>query len=237
MAERDGSEIGNNGGSTNQVGSGFGGSDDVIRIDPGAIDTASGTAETVAARGGYGPNGRKLNKDGTERKAKGSGRTNASASAAQAPFPVDMVAAQIVAAHALLSFALKAPELALDPREGKTLAEAMANLQQFYPHVQIAPKTMAWGNMFSALGLVYGGRFLAIASKKKETRAPQSTADVIRPAQFQQPRTHVTPPPASPFVAMPDGDDLATPNAHIVPQGKPVNAAERAFSETPPEML
>jgi hypothetical protein len=139
--------------------------------------------------------------------------------------------------HALLSATLKIPELALDPKEGQHLASALANLQRYYP-VHVTEKALAWGNVFSALGLVYGTRFAAMrvrmASERKNAQAP---GNVIRPQAFQPRATVQMPQPqsAQSEVMTPDGDPVAS--APIGGSAQPRDIGDRIFSATPPELM
>lgn len=240
MADGGGFETRGNGGTTEQVGSSIRGSDDVIRIDPGVID-ASATAATERSnttRPGYGPNGRKLNRDGSERKQRTSKGGNASATGtAQATFSVEALAGTIVAQHAILSTLLKVPELSIDPREAQQLAAALANLQRFYP-VVISEKALAWGNVISAIGMIYGTRVMAYGARKAAERKqnPQG-ATVIRPQQFQQrPQPQPQPRAQRPEIITPDGDPVAA----ATPQNsapRPETAGDAAFQSIPPELI
>jgi hypothetical protein len=239
MADGNGAAFNATGGNNSALGSSIGGDDGIIRIDPGAIDasaTAAGYAETT--KPGYGPNGRKLRKDGQERRAKGESGNASTPRAAQATFPVEALAGTIVGIHALLSASLKIPELSLDPKEGAHLAAALANLQRYYP-VHVTEKALAWGNVFSALGLVYGTRFAAmrvrIASERKNSN---SASNIVRPAAFQQPRPTVhapQPQPAQSEVMTPDGDPVAPMPTGATAQ--PRDIGDRIFSATPPELM
>jgi hypothetical protein len=239
MADSSGPAFNGRGGTSESVGSTISGGDDIIRIDPGAID-ASAAAETgnTTVRPGYGPNGRKLNKDGTERKAKGTGRATNANPAPQASFSVEALAGTIAGVHALLSATLKIPELALDPKESVQLASALANLQRFYP-VIISEKSLAIGNVMMAVGLIYGTRIAAIGARKSAER--RQGDNVIRPQAFQRPpQPTVQQPPQQAASAappmMPDGDDLATQKPpQVTPRS--VNPADQVFVATPPHLM
>lgn len=211
------------GNGTANVESSITGSDGIIRIDPAAIDAAHSGHEppAVGSRPGYGPNGRKLNKDGTERKAKGSGGNAAPARAQAPPLSVDTLTFAIVGIHALLATTLKVPELALDPREGTQLALALQNLQRFY-NIQMTEKALAWSNLTMTCATIYATRAAAIGARMKmEARNPRPD-NVIRPQQFRQ--TVVTPEPMRQPSAAP-----------MTPDGDPVQAAP-PINETPKNM-
>lgn len=86
--------------------------------------------------------------------------------------------------------ALAVPELALDPVEAKSLAEATAQVAAYYP-VSIDHKTLAWANLIMVAGAIYGTRAIAIHTRKKRDRekgqhiSGQVPKDnIIRPNQF-----------------------------------------------------
>lgn len=219
-------ENGAGNGTANVAGS-ISGSDGIIRVDPAAIDNAHASAgiepPAVGSRAGYGPNGRKLNKDGTERKAKGSGG-NAAAPRTQAPpLSVDTLTFAIVGIHTLLATTLKVPELALDPREGQQLALALQNLQRFY-NIQMTEKALAWSNLTMTCATIYATRAAAIAARMKmEARNPRQD-NVIRPQQFRP--AVVTPAPMTPPQAAP-----LTPDGDPVSAAPPVNEAPKSAGD------
>lgn len=238
MASVNGPANNGSGGNQPEVGNSIGGSDDIIRIDPGAIDTASAESggSTATHRAGYGPNGRKLRKDGTERAARQSGNASAGPTT-KAALPVDALAGTIVGVHALLSATLKVPELALDPKEGAQLAAALANLQRFYP-VHVTEKALAWGQVFTALGMIYGTRIAAVGARRSAEK--KQGDNVIRPQAFQRPPqpTVQQPQQAAPTspVQMPDGDDLATAKPQMNTP-RPPSGADQVFVNTPPHLM
>lgn len=237
MADSGGPTLSGDGGNNEGVAGSIGGDDDIIRIDPGAIDasaSASGTTN-ANAKPGYGPNGRKLRKDGTERAAKGSGGNARASTEAKAGIPVDALAGTIVGLHALLSATLKIPELALAQSEGQVLASALANLQRYYP-VHVTEKALAWGNVFSALGIVYGTRLGAMMARQKaERQDARSPNNVVRPPQFQQRPTVQQPPAQQPVVATPDGDPVSAAPSNS--GARAMDNAERVFASLPPELI
>lgn len=241
MADDNGNSPFRNGGGTAPIASGITEIDDIIRIDPGAIDAGTETP-SVGSKPGYGPNGRKLNKDGTERAARGTGsgqgRTRAYTSNPQATLPVEALAGTIMGLHALMSATLKIPELALDPREGAQLAGALANLQKFYP-VAVTEKALAWGNVLTAVGMIYGTRVAAIGARRAAERrgqphAPQS-ATVLRPNFRPAPTAPAqgAPPAPTPNITTPDGD----PVQGQTPGAQPRNSSEAVFASIPPELM
>lgn len=138
--------------------------------------------------------------------------------------------------HALLSATLQIPELALADEEGKALANALANLQRFYP-VHVTEKALAWSNMLSAVGMIYGTRVGAYTTRRATERKTAGPTNVIRPQQFSQARqpSPNAQPIQQPVIQTPDGDPVqAAPNAATA---RAMDATERLFQNTPPEMI
>lgn len=75
--------------------------------------------------------------------------------------------------HAILAAGLKTPEIALSKVEAETLAKATAEVAKHYPHA-IDPKTIAWVNLATCMGLTYGPRVYMIRQRldneKRERR-------------------------------------------------------------------
>lgn len=69
--------------------------------------------------------------------------------------------------HHMAAAALSAPELVIQESDAKSLAIAIAEVSKHYP-MTIDPKTMAWVNLVSAAGMIYGPRFYFINQRKKE---------------------------------------------------------------------
>jgi hypothetical protein len=220
-------------GSQSSIGGSNGGSDDVIRIDPGAIDASATENGGSNPKPGYGPNGRKLNRDGSERAQRGSaGRASPRAAAPQAPLSVDALAFSITGIHALLSATLQIPELALDKSEGDALAKALANLQRFY-NIQVTEKALAWSNLAMTLATVYGTRLGAIAARKAADKRPKPAGATILRPDFQRPPqpSVMTPAPSM----SPDGDPTSAPP--IDGGAKPTTVGDNIFASTPADLI
>jgi len=69
----------------------------------------------------------------------------------------------------MLASITKTPELILDESEAKAIAEATAKVSELYD-LSADPKTIAWCNLAMVCGTVYGTRFIAIRSRKKERK-------------------------------------------------------------------
>lgn len=80
--------------------------------------------------------------------------------------------------HAMAAGFIGAQELNIDDDESKTLAAAVAGVAAHY-NVTANPKTVAWVNLATALGMVYGPRVAAIrlrrAAGRKDTAAKKSS--------------------------------------------------------------
>jgi len=77
--------------------------------------------------------------------------------------------------HLALAHVAKTPELMIDPKEAKMLADASAALMSEYG-TEIDPRAFAWGNFIAATGAVYGPRVLAIMARKQQERTKQHAA-------------------------------------------------------------
>lgn len=67
----------------------------------------------------------------------------------------------------MLAAITKTPELGIEASEAEQIAKAYATLAEFYPALKQSEKSIAWVNMFSALGMVYGTRAVTIYKRKK----------------------------------------------------------------------
>jgi hypothetical protein len=85
----------------------------------------------------------------------------------------------LLSMHAMASAAFHVPELELDEKEAKQLADAANNVASHYA-VDLDPKTLAWINLLWALSMVYGTRGVAFVSRKRSearTTPPDETAN------------------------------------------------------------
>ena len=82
----------------------------------------------------------------------------------------------------MLALYAKTPEIALDQKEAKLIAEAVANVGEHYD-LTMDPKTGAWVNLFMVVGGLYGPRFFAFRSRrlaeKAEAKKPQMAAPAV----------------------------------------------------------
>lgn len=87
--------------------------------------------------------------------------------------------------HAILAAGLKTPEIALSKVEAETLAKATAEVAKHYPHA-IDPKTIAWVNLATCMGLTYGPRVYMIRQRldaeKRDRRARSGAGPTPAPA-------------------------------------------------------
>lgn len=70
--------------------------------------------------------------------------------------------------------ALNAPELALESDDAKAMSVAIAEVAKHYP-MTIDPKTMAWINLASCAGMIYGPRIYLMNARKKEEAKAKKT--------------------------------------------------------------
>lgn len=106
----------------------------------------------------------KINTDGTFRRKRG---RKAGGNSAKNSHPVNIAGIEsvLLSMHAMMAAGLQAPEMAIEADEAKMLAEAVAEVQRHYPMV-IDPRVMAWVNLVSAAGMVYGPRVYMIRKRK-----------------------------------------------------------------------
>lgn len=81
------------------------------------------------------------------------------------------------------------PEIALEKSEAKALAEATAEVAKHYP-MAIDPKTIAWVNLATCMGLTYGPRVYMLrkrldaeAREKRHRRAGAPTPEATAAAE------------------------------------------------------
>lgn len=95
--------------------------------------------------------------------------------------------------------ALKTPELQLDDKEAKLLAQSAAEVASHY-NVEIDPKVMAWIGFFGVCGSIYGPRIAAMKIRKdmerREARKQANPTPPPMPHEFEQVQS-------DPFVSIP----------------------------------
>lgn len=65
-------------------------------------------------------------------------------------------------------------ELALNPDEAKQLADAITEVNTLYDASIIPPEIMAWINLVTTCGIIYGPRIVAISARPKGQRQQQT---------------------------------------------------------------
>lgn len=167
----------------------------IASIDPGSIgkigsetgNARRGSDSAAAGTGSVG--GEPARKRG---RPKGSHNKPHTETQASIPLDRDAVTAILFSIHTMLAAATKTPELALDEKEARGIAEAATKVAAFYD-VAASAKTIAWANLVSALGVVYGPRVIAIGMRRKHERAKRSDKvtpirdGVMPPFEFPQP--------------------------------------------------
>lgn len=84
--------------------------------------------------------------------------------------------------------AFATPELALDEPEAKQLAGAITEVSRHYA-INVDEKTMAWGQLFIAIGMIYGTRLIAVRTRKKtEAKKRASEPRAANIADFPKPK-------------------------------------------------
>lgn len=71
--------------------------------------------------------------------------------------------------HGMLAGFTGVAEMEIDEGESKIMASAVAGVAAHY-NVSADPKTVAWVNLASALGMIYGPRIAAVRLRKKTDR-------------------------------------------------------------------
>lgn len=90
----------------------------------------------------------------------------------------------LLSIHTMLHAMTQAPEWALEPAEAKSLADATSRVARHYEIAGLDQKTVDWGNLFVALGSVYGSRVFAFRLRKQGERGtqPRPAPRVVNPA-------------------------------------------------------
>lgn len=79
--------------------------------------------------------------------------------------------------HAAAAGLMRSPELALDPMEAKTLAQAVVDLERAFP-TQVDPRALAVVNFVGVCGMVYVPKMMQINRRQKDARnASNANAD------------------------------------------------------------
>lgn len=110
----------------------------------------------------------------------------------------------------MLAGITKIPELEIDLKESRAIAEATAKLAEFYD-LTADPKIIAWANLCMILGTTYGTRIIAINMRKKNERVKR--------------RDKVVPINSNVTMGMPGIPELKMPGwdtSPIGPDGKPI---------------
>lgn len=97
----------------------------------------------------------------------------------------------LLSTHAMLAGMTRTPEFALDQKEAKSVAEALANVSRHYD-VSVSAKALDWTNLIMALGMVYGTRVFAIRNRRMNERAER--AKPVGPAPMEVDPTVFTDP-------------------------------------------
>lgn len=171
--------------------------------------TGSALDPAAAFAGGTDAGGDSGTGDGTgsgEPVVRKRGRPKGSSNSPKKKASVDLagIEALLMSVHTMMAAAMKAPEMALDPKEAEALASAISTVQEHYP-VSWAPKTMAWLNLGMVAGGIYGPRIFVLAAKRKPKATP--AAPVIMPMPKSPEKAAAVPAGTTPSQLFPMGYD------------------------------
>lgn len=176
-------EIGVTGNGTENAGGGFGGITlDNNKRDTGGTERINPAAAADANRNASGGTGnRKPRSDAGKPRGPRGSRT---ASGPKASISVDGLEGILLSIHGMLASIAKTPELEIQPSEAEKLAKAISAVQDQYPITKIDAKAVVWINLFSAMGMIYGPRMVAIKMRKAFNNATpvNEPVDVPQPA-------------------------------------------------------
>lgn len=88
----------------------------------------------------------------------------------------------LYSSHLMIAAFTKSAELAITEDEAKSLADAAQNVASFY-NVGATQKQVAWVNLATTMGFIYGPRFVAMYRN-----APVKTPKPVTPKPFEVPR-------------------------------------------------
>lgn len=132
-------------------------------FDPATADRGSG-GERAAGDSNAGSNARK-------------GRRKRTVRASQETS--ENLTAILFSMHRMLAALTNTAELAIEKEEAKQLAEAIERVERLYTDAIIPESWLAWGNLVSVAGQVYGTRIMAANIRKKSSKARPVSAQVI----------------------------------------------------------
>lgn len=139
------------------------------------------------------------------------------------PLNVNSIEFALTGIHALLAASLATPELDLKDGEAKIIAENIVAVARHYD-LQASEKATDWGNLVVSLGIVYGGRVVAIMSRTNaEAKVKRGHGN---PILATQPAA-----PASPASVRPSPEKVTI--HHPTAAGLPNGAAPLTRPRTP----
>ena len=143
----------------------------VIEIDPGELSSfiASGSGKRSGTDTGSDTGSGKR-----ERKQRGPNKRKK-----EAPQNVEAIVTMV---HTWASVLLKTPELMLDSTEVKTLSDSYSTFCEYHEVPILTPKRMSEVNLIATALMVYGTRYAAWRSRKRNESKPH----VVQPMQQSQ---------------------------------------------------
>lgn len=161
--------------------------DTVIPIDLPASDASAaggdtGPVETINGFETVDPDTASISGGGGGGTGKRRGRPPGSTNRAQTSRKADIGGLEqiLLSLHFMGAAICECPELQLEDKEAKALADAVVKVSAHYDH-RISPKTVAWVNLAMIAGGIYGGRALAIRARFKAEEERRAGSIQMRP--------------------------------------------------------
>lgn len=154
-----------------------------------------------------------------------------------APLSANSIEFALTGIHALLAAGLSAPELVLQEAEAKVIAENVVAVARHYD-LQASAKATDWGNLVVSLGVVYGGRVVAITVRKTaEIKSKRNSPEpILSPkAPIQSPMNAVTKPPENVTIHHPNA--AGQPNGANPPTRPKTREDDKFLNEIEPAMF
>lgn len=140
-----------------------------VTIDPATVTAANGPAPATD-----GPRKR-------GRRPKSTAPGSVSGGYAETTLDISGIEKILLSSHLIMATMMKAPNLALDQKEARALAEATVNVTRHY-NVQATQKTIDWVNFATTAFMIYGTRAIAYGAERKKQKAADQSVTGPQPA-------------------------------------------------------